>query len=60
MSERVGHSTNSRVVNNLALKNAELAKEWLPNKNGDLAPSDVSLMSGKKVWWKCPAHQKTS
>lgn len=54
MSKVIGHTTYSKLENNLALNKAELAKEWHPSKNGDLAPSDVSLMSGKKVWWKCP------
>ncbi len=26
---------------------------WHPIKNGDLTADDVSLGSGKKVWWKC-------
>ncbi|NVJ48579.1 MAG: zinc-ribbon domain-containing protein [Cytophagia bacterium] len=32
----------------------ELAKEWHPTKNAPLSPSDVSVSSSKKVWWKCP------
>ena len=30
-----------------------MAKEWHPTKNGDLTPFEVTLVSGKKVWWKC-------
>jgi positive regulator of sigma E activity len=33
--------------------NPDLAKEWHPTKNGSLTPSDVTLHSKKKVWWKC-------
>jgi len=40
-------------ANNLAFINPQLAKEWHPVKNGDLKPSDVTLGSSKKVWWKC-------
>jgi len=37
----------------LAEKRPELAKEWLSDKNGDLKPTDVTVGSNKKVWWKC-------
>ncbi len=40
--------------NCLATKNPELAKQWHPTKNGDLTPCDVTAVSGKRVWWKCP------
>ncbi len=30
-----------------------LVGEWHPTKNGTLQPSDVTIGSGKKVWWKC-------
>ena len=33
--------------------NPILAKEWNYEKNSGLTPMDVSLSSGKKVWWKC-------
>ena len=39
--------------NCLATLNPGLAKEWHPTKNGDLTPFEVTLVSGKKVWWKC-------
>ncbi len=39
--------------NSLAYKNPQLASEWHPTKNGILTPSDVTLASPKKVWWKC-------
>src|ERR1035437_7119886 len=39
--------------NRLSITHPEIAKEWHPNKNGDLKLEDVSRSSGKKVWWKC-------
>ena len=39
--------------NCLQALNPKLAKQWHPNKNGDLTPSDVMMGSGKKVWWQC-------
>ena len=39
--------------NCLATLNPELAKEWHPTLNGELIPSNFTLGSGKKVWWKC-------
>jgi len=38
----------------LAQMNPELANQWHPTKNGELTPYNVSIGSGKKVWWKCP------
>ena len=40
-------------TNSLSFKNPKLASEWHPTKNGNLTPSDVTLASPKKVWWKC-------
>ena len=31
----------------------DIAKEWHPQKNGSLIPSDVLAFTHKKVWWKC-------
>lgn len=39
--------------NDLATINPELAKQWHPTKNGDLKPTQFTICSGKKVWWKC-------
>ncbi len=39
--------------NDLETLNPELAKEWNYEKNYPLKPSDVTLGSNKKVWWKC-------
>jgi len=47
-------SGNKVVLSNcLATLNPELAKQWHPTKNGDLTPYDVTIRSGKKVWWVC-------
>jgi hypothetical protein len=36
----------------LTLKPA-LARQWHPTKNAPLTAGDVTLNSGKKVWWQC-------
>lgn len=36
----------------LATTSPELASEWNYERNGDLTPNDVKLMSNRKVWWK--------
>lgn len=40
--------------NDLETKAPELAAQWDYEKNGKLTPRDVTLHSGKRVWWKCP------
>ena len=40
--------------NDLATVYPELAKEWHPTANGTLTPQQVTIGSGKKVWWLCP------
>ena len=40
--------------NSLLILKPDIAKQWHPTKNGHLNPIDVSVKSGKKVWWKCP------
>ena len=30
-----------------------VAREWHPEKNGDLTPQQVTAFSNRKVWWKC-------
>ena len=40
-------------VNDLESLNPFLAKEWHPSKNGMLMPNEVSVHSGKLVWWQC-------
>lgn len=32
----------------------EIAAQWHPTKNGDLTPKDVTIGSGRKIWWVCP------
>jgi hypothetical protein len=38
----------------LAKNYPKIAAEWHPSRNGDLTPSDVTVGSGRPVWWKCP------
>ena len=38
---------------NLALLYPDLAKEWHPEKNGELLPADIKPKSNKKIWWQC-------
>lgn len=40
-------------VNDLKTKAPLLAKQWHPEKNGTLLPSQVSPGSTRKVWWCC-------
>lgn len=39
--------------NNLKMLNPTLAKMWNYKKNGNLKPEDVTVGSGKKIWWIC-------
>jgi len=39
--------------NSLQTLNPELAKQWHPDKNGDLTPNEVTMGYSKKVWWQC-------
>lgn len=32
---------------------AFLVSQWHPTRNGDLRPADVTIASGKRVWWQC-------
>lgn len=52
----VGRKVN--ILNCLATKNPELAKEWHPIKNEDLTPYDVTANTNKKVWWQCSKNLK--
>ncbi len=50
------YCTGRRVLpgyNDLATTNRRLAGEWNHEKNGSLDPSQVTINSNKKVWWKC-------
>jgi hypothetical protein len=42
-----------RRYKSLATENPRLARQWHPRKNGTLTPKDVTLKSGRKVWWVC-------
>ena len=44
--------------NDLQTLNPELAKEWNDNLNGDLKPTNFTVHSGRKVWWKCKKGHK--
>jgi hypothetical protein len=44
----------------LAALDPTLAKQWHRTRNGALTPRDVTLGSGRPVWWKCrkgPDHE---
>jgi hypothetical protein len=40
-------------TNSLARVYSEIASEWHPGKNGELAPTNVTAHSQKMVWWRC-------
>ena len=40
-------------VNDLASTHPHLAAQWDRDKNGALAPQQVTAGSGRKVWWRC-------
>ena len=42
-----------RGVTDLATVRPDLAAEWHPAKNGNLAPGDVIAGTARKVWWLC-------
>lgn len=39
--------------NDLKTLRPDLALEWHPNKNRNFTPSDCTISSGRKIWWKC-------
>jgi hypothetical protein len=41
-------------ANNSVNSNLILAKEWHPQKNIGVNQTEITLGSGKKVWWLCP------
>ena len=41
------------MINSLLKEHPDIAKEWHPQKNKILTPSNVSSGSSKKVWWIC-------
>jgi hypothetical protein len=42
-------------VNDLITLCPAVAREWHTTKNAPLAPAQVSVNSGKRVWWSCAA-----
>lgn len=39
--------------NSLSAKFPDIAKEWHPDRNGDIKPTGVTYGSKKIVWWRC-------
>ena len=37
----------------LAFIRTDLKKQWHPTKNDGLKPENVTVSSGKRIWWKC-------
>ena len=37
----------------LAAARPDIAAQWHPHRNGDLAPTDVTPATNKRVWWRC-------
>ena len=48
-----GLVVNSDGSNSLEFLHPEVAKEWHPDKNGNLTAEQVTIGSGNKPWWKC-------
>jgi hypothetical protein len=49
------YCANKKVCKDNCLQtlNPELSKQWHSSKNGNLTPINVTVNSGKKVWWQC-------
>lgn len=41
------------VTNSLHTLFPKVAREWDPDRNGDLTPSDVLAAATKRYWWRC-------
>jgi hypothetical protein len=41
------------ICNSIEGKCPEIAKQWHPIKNEDILPSQVSVSSGRDIWWLC-------
>ncbi len=39
--------------NDLATVEPDVARQWHPTRNGELAPTQVTAGSNRKVWWRC-------
>lgn len=35
-----------------------LVSEWHPTKNGEFAPQNISVGSGRLIWWQCTTNKK--
>jgi very-short-patch-repair endonuclease len=44
--------------NDLASLVPAISAEWHPTKNGTLTPQDVTVGSGRKVWWLCKENHE--
>jgi very-short-patch-repair endonuclease len=44
--------------NDLEIKFPKLTKQWHPNKNGNLKPSNFLPGTNKKVWWICKRNHE--
>lgn len=40
--------------NDLVTRFPEIAREWHPDKNGSLLPTQISPFTKRRVWWRCP------
>ena len=50
------YCSNQKVLvgyNDLASNCPSILSEWNYKKNKDILPTDITLYSNKKVWWKC-------
>lgn len=47
-----GHKVDPQ-TNSLAAMHPNIAKQWHPEKNCTLRPSEVTTKSNRKVWWLC-------
>ena len=48
----IGHRVSRR--SSLPARFPVLARQWHPDRNGDLRPRDVLATAHRVVWWKCP------
>lgn len=46
-------SIPKREEDTLLFKYPQLANEWNWNKNNGLSPSNITIGSNKKIWWRC-------
>ena len=49
----MNRNNSIKFENSLYYQRPDLLKDWNYEKNLSLTPKDVSIGSGKKVWWKC-------